>query len=447
MKAFSGKHLLIVLVVLVLIGCKTKQKVTDDSATPVLKKIAVTNVVIDEVPNYMVGTSEPSITCNPQNPQQLIAGSVYDNVYTSDDAGQTWSKSQLMSSLGVFGDPCLVADNRGHTYYLHLAGHRVKGHNDPMFLNSIVLQRSDDNGKTWSDGTSIGANSPKKQDKEWAVIDPDNGNIYVTWTEFDQYDSNNPSHKSRIRFAKSTDFGQTFSDAITISSNEGTARDDWSSTEGAVPAVDKQGHIYVAWGLNEKIYFNKSIDGGKTWLEKDLFVAGQTGGWDMQVPGVSRCNGMPVTVVDNSESPYQGTIYINWTDARHGKDNIDVFLIKSSDGGKTWSKPVRVNQDNTRTQQYLTWMTVDPVTGYLYFVYFDRSLHTGNQTEVVVTVSKDGGETFQSYIVSEQPFVSRDGVFLGDYNNIIAYDGMVRPIWTSLNGDKKSIRTALIDHL
>ena len=428
-----------------ILSCKTKQKITDKIDMGVLKMSEFHNIKIDEIEAYKVGTAEPSITYNPINPKQLIAGSVLNNVYTSNDGGLTWTKSRLSSSQGVYGDPCLINDNKGHIYYLHLSNPEGKGHGSTSFLNQIVIQRSDDVGKTWTDGTSIGKNEPKQQDKEWAITHPETGEIYVTWTEFDKYGSDDPNHKSRIRFSKSSDFGNTFSEAITISELEGTALDGDTTTEGAVPAVDKDGNIYVAWSLNKKIYFDKSTDGGMTWQDKDQIIATQPGGWDQSFSGTERCNGMPVTVVDNSNTNHNGTIYVNWTDERNGSDNIDVFLIKSIDKGKTWSEPIKVNQDTTQTHQYFTWMTIDPITGYLYFVYFDRSRYADNQTDVVLTVSKDAGETFQSYIISESPFTPRKGVFLGDYNNIIAYDGMVRPIWTRLDGNKKSVWTALID--
>jgi hypothetical protein len=36
-------------------------------------------------------------------------------------------------------------------------------------------------------------------------------------------------------------------------------------------------------------------------------------------------------------------------------------------------------------------------------------------------------------------------IFFGDYNNIVAQDNVVRPIWTRLDGDKLSIKTAIIN--
>lgn len=441
------KHLFFSVFILFLIGCKTKQNVTKTSSFKIPIKLNATNVKIYESNALLSDACEPSIVINPVNPQNIIAGSVLNNVHVSNDAGKTWQTFDLKSNqFGVYGDPCLLADSFGNQYYLHLANPDGKAYKSSKFLNSIVIQKSIDGGKTWNDGVEIGKNEPKQQDKEWAVVHPKTGQIYVTWTEFDKYGSKQPQHKSRIQFATSTDFGETFSKAITLSDLEGDAEDDDETTEGAVPTVDMEGNIYVAWSLNHQIHFDSSFDGGKTW-STDKVIANQIGGWAQEIPDVGRANGMPVTIVDNSDSPYKGTIYVNFTDQRNGATNTDVFLIKSRDKGKTWSDVIKVNKDNTKTHQFFTWMSVDPKTGFIYIVYYDRSKYTDSQTDVVLAISKDAGATFKNYTISESPFVPSNKIFFGDYNNISAYDGRVRPIWTRYEDGMLSIWTALIDDL
>ena len=51
------------------------------------------------------------------------------------------------------------------------------------------------------------------------------------------------------------------------------------TTEGAVPAVGREGTIYVAWALDETIWFDRSEDGGNSWLEKDIAATAIIGGW------------------------------------------------------------------------------------------------------------------------------------------------------------------------
>ncbi|HMT13079.1 MAG TPA: glycosyl hydrolase, partial [Ignavibacteria bacterium] len=59
--------------------------------------------------------------------------------------------------------------------------------------------------------------------------------------------------------------------------------------------------------------------------------------------------------------------------------------------------------------------------------------------------STDGGRTFQNERISDSPFFPLQETFMGDYTNIAATNGIVRPIWTRLDSNKLSIWTAIID--
>ncbi len=415
---------------------KTHQKVFLKSASKV--------ITIDQSPFLYSALSEPSIAINKNTKNNIVAGSIYNNVYVSNNQGEEWKKGRLTSPYGVFGDPCLASDNEGTLYYLHLSNPSFKT-DSTYLIDRIVIQRSDDGGKTWTKGTGIGHNPPKQQDKHWVGIHPLTGALAVTWTEFDKYESHDPNDHSRILFSRSDDKGTTWTKPVKINRFDGNCLDDDQTAEGAVPVWDKEGNIYVAWAYDNKIYFDRSFDGGKNWLDKDIIAADQPGGWNYDVPGVYRANGMPVLAMDHSNGKYAGTLYINWTDQRNGKNDTDVFIIKSTDKGKTWSKPKRVNTDQTKTHQFLTWMSVDPKTGYIYIVYYDRSKYPDNRTDVMVAMSTDGGKTFVTKTVSERPFVPRKDIFMGDYNNIDAYDGIIVPIWTELTKKHIGIKTTTLN--
>jgi hypothetical protein len=53
---------------------------------------------------------EVTIAINPANPRQLAAGANINFYYDSTDGGLTWTEGRLTSSLGVWGDPCVVFD-------------------------------------------------------------------------------------------------------------------------------------------------------------------------------------------------------------------------------------------------------------------------------------------------------------------------------------------------
>lgn len=403
------------------------------------------NVMIGEQTTFSFGPCEPSIFVSPKDPRQVVAGAILDNVYHSHDGGRSWESGILESPYGVFGDPAITADKEGAFYYLHLSDPSGMGWADEHLLDRIVIQRSDDYGRTWNEGSYTGHRHPKDQDKHWIAIDPATNQLIVTWTEFDKYGSTDPNDKSRILFSKSVDKGTTWSEPVAINQYDGNCLDDDDTTEGAVPAVGPNGELYVSWAYHEKIYFDRSLDGGKSWLDKDIMIAGQPGGWTFDVPGINRTNGMPVTAVDLSEGPYRGAIYVNWSDQRNGINDTDIWLSRSTDGGNKWSEPVRVNNDPPGKHNFFNWMSVDPVTGIIYSVFYDRRNYEDEQTDVYLAYSTDGGKSFINFKISENPFTPMKRVFIGDYNNISAYGGVVRPIWTRMVNGRLSVWTALID--
>ncbi len=386
---------------------------------------------------------EVTIAINPANPDVLAGGANISHFYYSFDGGLNWGEKHLSSSLGVWGDPCVLFDSLGNLYYAHLSN-PVTGY----WIDRIVVQKSTDNGITWNDGAGVGLVVPKNQDKEWLAVDLSQsqykGNIYMTWTEFDDYGSSNPNDSSRIRFSKSTDQGETWSDAITISDRSGNCIDDDNTTEGAVPTVGVNGEIYVSWAGPLGLMFDKSLDGGETW-GTDIFISDIPGGWAFTVSGISRCNGLPITMCDISDSPYQGYIYSCWGDQRNGSTDTDVFFSRSTDGGETWSPALRVNDDNTNRHQFFPWMTIDQTTGIIWGVFYDRRNTTGSATDVYVVKSIDGGESFENFKVSESSFTPTSSVFFGDYSNIAAWDKKIYPIWSRLHSGQLSVWTTIIE--
>ena len=399
-----------------------------------------TNIRISS-PEYNT-PEEVTIAVNPANPLNLVAGANIRFYYYSEDGGYTWKEGFMSSTYNVAGDPCVIFDAPGNAYYGHLSNP-----DNGSWLDRIVVQKSIDGGKTWNTGVGVGLNGEKDQDKEWLIADmtnsPYKNNIYMAWTQFDHYGSSDPSDSTRILFSRSTDQGDTWSDPVIISDHSGNCEDSDETVEGAVPAVGPDGEVYISWSGPLGIMFDRSFDGGQT-FGKDIFVTDQHGGWDIPSDswGIYRCNGMPVTVCDISNSPHRGTIYILWSDDRNG--DYDIFVTKSTDRGSTWSEPKKVNDDNSGRVQFFGWITVDPVTGAVYVIFYDRRETTGNATDVYVAKSYDGCETFTNFRISESSFVPDSRKFFGDYINITAYNGYVHPIWMRLDSLDLSVWTAVI---
>jgi len=403
-------------------------------------KAQFANIIIDSTH----APEEVSICINPKNSSQIAAGANIKNYYFSQDTGKTWQHDYLHSKNGVWGDPCLLADSSGNFYFVHLS-YPFMGN----WIDRIVCQKSIDGGKEYDNGTYTGLNGKKNQDKAWGAIDMTNSiyknNIYLTWTQFDKYASTNKQDSSVILFSRSNDAGKTWTYPHRISEQAGDCLDGDSTDEGAVPCVGPTGQVYVAWAGPLGLVFNKSYDAGKTWLPHEKIISDIPGGWDYDISGIDRSNGLPITACDVSNSIYRGTIYVNWTDQRNGNTDTDVWIVKSSDGGETWSSPIRVNNDKPSKQQFFTWMTIDQSNGNVYCIFYDRREHGGDTTDVYMARSTDGGNTFSNFKINATSFVPDAATFFGDYIGLSVDNGIIRPIWMQLNKGHLTIFTALMN--
>lgn len=390
------------------------------------------NVQVNKSSTYFE-PEEMTIAINPVNPNNFIAGANLDWYYYSFDKGKTWTEGKMPGPV-IYGDPMVYFDMLGNAYYCHLG---------PFGNTGILIARSSDGGKTWSNSKKIYGNdgSVPFMDKQWLTSDRSDtkykNNLYISWTQFDKYGSSNPKDSSRILFSRSTDHGVTFSSPLVISKYLGDTKDGDSTVEGAVPCVSPEGNVYVAWSGPQGIVFTKSTDGGLS-FPPEKFVVKQAGGWTYEVPGIYRCNGLPFTDCDISESPYKGTIYINYSDSTNG--DHDVFIVKSTDEGETWSAPVRVNDDAVANgkEQFMSHFSVDPVTGAINVLFYDRRNYSDSKTDVYMARSTDGGATFENIKVSDEPFTPVKSIFFGDYIGINSYNNLVTCIWMKLDGTQLS---------
>jgi hypothetical protein len=173
----------------------------------------------------------------------------------------------------------------------------------------------------------------------------------------------------------------------------------------------------------------RSTDGGKTWTAGDEFESGV-------IPTRRFLVYLP-------ESPslavsHDGTIYATWMDGRDGDE--DVFLKKSSDGAKTWSAPIRVNNNpkGDGTNQYLPRVSIGG-GGRVNVLFLDRRRDPRNiMTDAELATSTDGGKTFTNRRISSQsfdgtigPMVSElTGADFGTHLGLDSWGNHVLAAWT-----------------
>jgi len=377
-------------------------------------------------------TCETTIAVNPNDPDNIVIGAndyttptgdSWCGAYWSRDGGKTWGQTlvpgyrggpvSVLTGYGIAGDPVLVFDPDGNCYMAGLAARRKLASPARPFQkeSDIFVAKSTDGGETW-DQVSIVVRARTKavfHDKEWLTVDPNDGTLYVTWTAFNgiMYGS------SEIVCATSTNGGMTWGDYVVIS--EITSGE--TQVQGSYPVVDEDGTLHVVWieynGL--QVRYSRSTDKGQS------FSAPQNIGPVVELPRVIephtyRTPTMPSLDVDRSDTNTSGNLYVTWPDFSTG--DADILMVKSTDGGSTWTEPLRVNNDNVSNgaHQFFPSVSVSP-QGYVGIVFYDMRddpdrllIHT------YFAFSTDGGESFPyQFNITNQMFdgEASGGSFLG----------------------------------
>lgn len=399
--------------------------------------------VISQTPNVQVGgmfnewPNEPSVCINPANPGQIVIGANADLFYRSSDGGFTWEFGVLTSTYGVNCDPVIVADETGNFYYFHLVPD----------LSRVVCQKMTGFSGNWTNGSYTATYNTYDIDKEWAVYDPVTGNLYTSWTRFNTWGSSSPSDSTDIFLARSSDGGSTWGEQKLISNIGGNATGGFGSVHGSCPATGPNGEVYVAWWSPAGLMFDRSADQGETWLNTDINITGFPVQWIVSLPGIQTGVSFPILACDRSGGAHHGTLYVNWTDKRSGSGDANIWLSKSTDGGNTWTEPLKVNDDGPGRHQFFNFMTIDQVTGHIYVIFYDRRNYTDTRTDVYLAISKDGGETFTNHRISETPFIPYSTVFFGHYIAVSAHNNHVFATWMRMDEGQLTLWGAPVDPL
>ncbi len=393
-------------------------------------------VNVDEDGYNMVGdaANEPSIAVDPNDPSKMAIGwrhfaTVNNNfrqagIAFSDDGGQTWTFPEVIDP-GVFrSDPVLVADLNGTFFYNSLT---VDGSD-----YTCDVYKSDDGGATWDNGTyAFGG------DKQWMTVDLSqsigSGNLYAFWTS--AYSICEPDF-----FTRSTDSGLSWENCSTVNGFPY-----WGTL-----TTDSQGNLYVAglqWSGFVVAKSSNAMDpNAEIWWDFDVPVDldGSLvgfGGYDC--PNPSGLLGQTFIDADRGGGAYDGNVYIVASVERNSTpDPCDVMFTKSTDGGLSWSTPIRLNDDpSNQAYQWFGTMSVAP-NGRIDVVWLDTREILGDVwSSLYYTYSEDAGDTWMENVKLSESFDPHVGwpqqEKMGDYFDMVSDDGGAHLAWSNtFNGEQ-----------
>jgi hypothetical protein len=293
-------------------------------------------------------------------------------------------------------------------------------------------------GKSWLNGQVPSGGFTQTSDPSVAFDTA--GNVYFGTVAFD-LGLGGVALGGAIQVNVSTDAGRTFGAPVVVErSTSPTTFEDKpylaADDSGTSPFA---GRVYVTWSrfhfadraatqyLESPIFFSASRDGGRSWSaprEISGANAAVCAFSNTSLPADGRCR------EDQFSSPVvgpDGTIYVAYENSQavnDGQGRNQYLVVKSRDGGATWSAPVRASDIlsdgasdypiNVQGRQTLSNsqfrvnsagnLALDPISGALYVVWSDNRDGTASSTntDVLMARSTDGGATW-----SQPAFVSR----------------------------------------
>lgn len=375
--------------------------------------------------------NEPNIALNPLNGNKIVIGwRQFDNVssnfrqagwsYTTD-AGLTWTFPGVIEQ-GIFrSDPVLDYDSSGNFYYNSLT-------NSPDYHCKVF--KSINGGATWDIGTDAFGG-----DKAWMTIDRTagvgSGNIYSFWTS--NYSTCLPDN-----FTRSTTGNSSYENCIYVDGNPY-----WGTM-----AVGNNGELYIVGvvqvnGLVVAKSLNAQIAASVISWNPAVFVF-----MDGESPFGPPINpagliGQANIDADRSNGPGQGNVYVLAPMERLSIfDMGDIMFARSTDGGLTWSSPIRVNDDASQMNtQWFGTMSVAP-NGRIDAVWLDTRDNPGSDSSALYySYSIDQGNSWSANEMMSGSFNPHVGYpnqnKMGDYFDMVSENSGAHLAWANtFNGEQ-----------
>jgi hypothetical protein len=328
---------------------------------------------------------------------------------------------------GVFrSDPVLDSDLDGNFYYNSLTSV------GSTFRCDVF--KSSNGGATWGTGTVA-----QGGDKQWMTIDktgsPGRGNIYAFWTS--SYSFCPPGF-----FTRSTNRNASYENCIVIPGDPF-----WGTL-----AVGPSGELYVCGAGDSAFVAAKSTtarDSSRV-VSWDTTTVVRLDGDIVAFAGSNSPNpggllGQAWVAVDRSNGPTRGNVYVLCSVRRNSNaDPLDVMFVRSTNGGRTWSAPVRVNDDaSTTAWQWFGTMSVAP-TGRIDVVWLDTRDNPGSvNSSLYYSFSTNAGVTWSPNARLSQSFNPHLGWpqqnKMGDYFHMVSDNAGAHLAWAATFGGEQNV--------
>ena len=393
------------------------------------------------------GGAESAIKIHPLDGNKVVGGAngpgSGQKMFYSTNGGTNWTASSALPLGSTCCDPTVDWSSDGTKAYASALGGCGS-------VCNVWVYRSGDGGATWNDFETVTPGDPRREvtsastsDKEFIHVDkfgtsPRRDNVYLCW-----HDNNT------LKFSRSTDFGNTWSAALTMSS--GTTQ----SGIGCDLATDKNGNVYYFWpATNGKtILSRRSTDGGASFASA-VTVANTQDGYDFAIPAMETRRAFIYAAADAdlSSGPFANRVYVAWTDTTAAEsgtaaNNHARIQVAYSDNGTTWTvRTPHETADASTVDRFHPWIGVGS-DGTVHVMYYDtRQNSARTSVDIYYSKSTDGGNTWSAPVRATSvtsPHIE-DTFQWGDYNGLDVLGAQVIGVFTD-NRNESSGSTDSVD--
>jgi hypothetical protein len=399
--------------------------------------------------------SEQAVAVNPADPKNIViisnldtGGGLFKGV--TRDGGKTWAREVIAEGdhLGfACCDPSLSWDRFGNLFFTYL--------DYDNFLTKVPVALSTDGGDTFTKITQIDNPNKKASPDIFAKAAPpirsrfplvDQPTITTgagsVWVSFNGF---GPMYASGARVRGLGRVGRFQPARQLPQSNNGNFGD---------IAIGQDGQVAVVWqrpssGEGPSTVFESLNPGGLAghFTPPRALVVTNVGGFDYIPAQPFRSVDAEAGLAwDRSFGPHRGRLYLIYCrESPDESNNLDVMSRFSDDGGLTWSKPRRVNDDDTHNSQPLPRISLDQSSGWIVVSWYDARNDEGDRgpgdtdgrrnddVQFFGAFSLNGGRSFgRNFPIAEGPTNARpafNGIDLGDYTGLDFSQGVAHPSW------------------
>ena len=417
------------------------------SAAPVLQR--TTRVPPPPIANINVSKltqnqSEGAIAIDPTNPSHVFAFSneaIRDGMMGaySVDGGATWTRRALASGTdglpAACCDPSAAFDEFGNLFIAYINAATDKA----------VAALSTDGGKSFR---RIGQFSG---DVDQPTITAGSGQVWITF-----------SQSGRIRAAGAAVSGLGQVAAFPSLKSVPSPAD---SNFGDI-AIGPAGQVMVAMQSPisgegpSKLYVSVDPDGLGPLPFGNYLLAGTT-----NLGGFTSIPAQPNNTIDaevgiaydRSNSIARGQVYLIYTTGSNVyRADTSVQMRISSNNGRTWSAPQRLETDTVRSSQFLPRLSVDPTSGDVAVTWLDTRNDANPTTSKIDTDHKantdaelwgmvlkpvaTGLQASANFKISQgasNATAAHNGIDFGDFLGLTFYSGKIMPFWSDNSNSTK----------